>query len=151
MNKITYNSQIKQVNGYFDLVFDTEKLTDDWKPSVLEFINCQLFTKKRLQEFDAKNIPISQRGGSPSDFISNTSGKLYGSYVENVPNQTGDLVQKDFAIRDTVVDKLAELKRDKLITDYLFETVAIDKVAGKIQYNLFVKIGKESKSQQFSI
>lgn len=151
MNKILYNSEIKQINGYFDLVFDTQKLNQDWKPALLELINCQIFTKKRLKDIDAKNMPISQRGGSPIDFVFNTSGKLYGSYIENVPNQTGSLDDKDLAIKDTVIDKLAELKQDKIIEEYSFETVLIDKAAGRITYNLYVKAGKNIISRQFSI
>lgn len=151
MNKILYNSEIKQINGYFDLVFDTQKLTQDWKPALLELINCQIFTKKRLEDVEAKNTPISQRGGSPIDFVFNTSGKLYGSYIENVPNQTGSLDDKDLAIKDTVIDKLAELKKDRIIEEYSFETVSINKIAGKIEYKLYVKAGKNIISQQFSI
>ena len=151
MNKILYNSEIKQVNGYFDLVFDTQKLTQDWKPALLELINCQLFTKKRLKDIDAKNIPISQRGGSPVDFVFNTTGKLYGTYIEDAPNQTGSLDDKDLAIKDTVIDKLAELKKDRIIEEYSFETISINKTTGKIEYKLYVKAGKNVISQQFSI
>jgi hypothetical protein len=151
MNKILYNSEIKQVNGYFDLVFDTQKLTEDWKPALLELINCQIFTKKRLKDIEAKNTPISQRGGSPIDFVFNTTGKLYGTYIEDTPNQTGSLDDKDLAIKDTVIDKLAELKKDRIIEEYSFETISINKTTGKIEYKLYVKAGKNVISQQFSI
>ena len=153
MNKINYNVEIKQTenNKVFDIVFDKVRLNEDWKLSFQDFVECSLYSNKRLNPSIAKNQPQPFRGGSPCDFVFNITGESFGSYIDFASKERGSFAEKNDAIITAFTQKLSNMKEKNLIEMFDISTLFIDSLNDTISYKLQIKSGKNQVNKEFKI
>jgi len=136
MSDIRYDSYFVQLqDGSFDIKFEKEPLELDYKFNIVDIVNCQLFSNKRI---DNQNVPLFARGGSVCDIIYNTTGERHGSLIWHYAIANMPISEKISTITAEIKSCIQLLKSNDLINNFSVEYVGSNNSNSYLIFNLII-------------
>jgi hypothetical protein len=138
---------IQDASGAFDIFFETERLENEFQFNLVDIVNCQLFSNKRI---NSNKQPLYLRGGSVCDVVYNTTGDKYGSLIWYYALANIQISEKIVNITAEIKNTLQILKKNNILDTFKVDYVTQDSkndnllfnlVINNTKYNLIVKYG----------
>lgn len=140
MSTILYDTyHIQDRNGAFDIFFETDRLEYNFQFNLVDIVNCQLFSNKRV---DSTKQPLYLRGGSVCDVVYNTTGERYGSLIWYYSLANLPLNEKITNITAEIRNALQILKKNKMISNFVATYISQDSINDNLLFNLIVNNSK---------